>query len=405
MAIAGSQSSAVALIGASPTHAGRAGRSLDIGSGPRLPRGPDRVSRLERFAPALDALSLFGGFGVGVAGFGIGRVGILRGAGLASVGVPGGRRCARWSRWMARLAIPSEGDGVARVPIRTVAIRRRYADGNDAETRAGSRHEGSSSGRVGRLRIGRSRKSTARTDGHKTLSRPSRCPVPDLPRGARPSRLKEPRFRAIGLCRRQAETRTLGDEGGTAMRILLAVDGSRSADRARDLVAALPWLEAALRIVRSSPRRPTSCMPWAFPLDRTDEIGRRTPSGHTATPSRLPNARSGPPVATSSSNPSSLRGRAASVIVEEAREDGGGSRRRRASRSRRWESMLLGSVSAEVVDHAPCPVLVARDERLGPVVFADDGSSHARAAEVACPSGRSSRVCRHGRDRGRGRLP
>jgi nucleotide-binding universal stress UspA family protein len=81
-----------------------------------------------------------------------------------------------------------------------------------------------------------------------------------------------------------------------------------------------------------------------------------------------------------------VRGRAASAIVDEARSmpadlivvghRGHG----------RWESMLLGSVSSEVVDHAPCPVLVARDERLGPILFADDGSPSARLAEAVLTS-------------------
>jgi nucleotide-binding universal stress UspA family protein len=46
-----------------------------------------------------------------------------------------------------------------------------------------------------------------------------------------------------------------------------------------------------------------------------------------------------------------------------------------------WESALLGAVAREVVDHAPCPVLVAREERLGPVVLVDDGSPRSVGAE------------------------
>jgi nucleotide-binding universal stress UspA family protein len=47
-----------------------------------------------------------------------------------------------------------------------------------------------------------------------------------------------------------------------------------------------------------------------------------------------------------------------------------------------WRSMVLGSVSAEVVDHAPCPVLVVRGPSITPVLFADDGSDGARRAEA-----------------------
>ncbi|MDQ6794512.1 MAG: universal stress protein [Chloroflexota bacterium] len=72
-------------------------------------------------------------------------------------------------------------------------------------------------------------------------------------------------------------------------------------------------------------------------------------------------------------------GQPAESIVERARAIGAdlivvGSRNRGPLAS------MLGSVSAAVVDHAPCPVLVARSAQIDRVVIADDGSVGAAAA-------------------------
>lgn len=167
------------------------------------------------------------------------------------------------------------------------------------------------------------------------------------------------------------------------MRILLAVDGSLSADRARDLVAALPWSEGGrVRIVSVAPTGADFVgLPWA--IDATPdadefetEIMRVHRDALETAEREIRSARSDLII-----EPVLLRGRAASLIVEEAREMAAELVVVGHRGHGRWESILLGSVSAEVVDHAPCPVLVARSERLGPVVLADDGSVHARAAE------------------------
>ena len=73
-------------------------------------------------------------------------------------------------------------------------------------------------------------------------------------------------------------------------------------------------------------------------------------------------------------------GRAADVVCDEARAFEPdllvvGSRGRGAIATN-----VLGSVSAELVDRSPCPVLVARTTSLGRIVFAEDGSPDAGAA-------------------------
>jgi nucleotide-binding universal stress UspA family protein len=169
------------------------------------------------------------------------------------------------------------------------------------------------------------------------------------------------------------------------MRILLAVDGSPSADRARDLVAAMPVnAGGSVRIVSVAPTLADLVGP-SWGIAATADLGEIEADAVAlhrdaleATMTELRCARSDLEI-----EAVLRRGRPASIIVEEARlmsadlvvvgHRGHGT----------WESLLLGSVSAEIVDRAPCPVLVARGERLGPVILADDGSTYARAAEAA----------------------
>ena len=75
-----------------------------------------------------------------------------------------------------------------------------------------------------------------------------------------------------------------------------------------------------------------------------------------------------------------LEGRPATEIVAEARRFGADLIILGARGLSAVQRVLLGSVSSEVVDHAPCPVLIARREATGSIMLAVDGSDGADLA-------------------------
>jgi nucleotide-binding universal stress UspA family protein len=159
------------------------------------------------------------------------------------------------------------------------------------------------------------------------------------------------------------------------MRVLLALDGSLAADAARAAVGSLQ-LPAGSRIdvvgvvgPGSGPPSPGAAAAGWSPAASGDILERVVDHAVVAlqTPDRVVSG-------------TIAVGRPASVITEIA-----GERRMEliavGSRGRGpFSSLLLGSVSAEVVDHAPCPVLVVRSALDGPVLVGVDGSVSADAA-------------------------
>lgn len=164
------------------------------------------------------------------------------------------------------------------------------------------------------------------------------------------------------------------------MRILLALDGSPSSDRARALVASLAWPEgSAVRIVAALDVAPALWGgPWipAIPAD-ADALEDEAVAELTRV---LTEARPSLEAAGLAVEAELLRGRPSAAIVEEAKlwdpdlivlgSRGHGP----------VETALLGSVSAAVVDHATCPVLVARGDHVARIVLAEDGSPAGVAA-------------------------
>lgn len=163
------------------------------------------------------------------------------------------------------------------------------------------------------------------------------------------------------------------------MRVLFATDGSKSADLARDLIAALPWPEdTRIRVVSVVEGR--SVLPRfdgegdEFVV-RDDAIARHVELTLDAAVQAF--ERPGWSV-----DRIVLDGRAPSAIIEEARGYGAELIVLGSHGHSRIASMLLGSTSAEVVARAHCPVLVARDRVVEEVVLGADTSVAARQAEA-----------------------
>ena len=164
------------------------------------------------------------------------------------------------------------------------------------------------------------------------------------------------------------------------MRVLVAIDGSEPAGLAVELVAEAAWPAGTEILVAEAVESGAALFGGPGPalaMVQGDNLeaelcteAKKTVEGARARLER-------PDVTVQSAV---LRGRPATAIIDRARDMRAhlivvGSRGQGTI-----ESMLLGSVSAEVIDHAPVPVLIARGSRIERVVLGWDGSSCAALA-------------------------
>jgi uncharacterized protein len=164
------------------------------------------------------------------------------------------------------------------------------------------------------------------------------------------------------------------------VRVLLCLDGSERAGVAVELVAGLEW--PAGSTIRLATAISTANLlfgtPWAPLAVHSDVLEAELTAEAEAV---LEKAARGLAGTGCNIERQVLRGRPASVLREEASHWQPDLIVMGSRGHGRIATMLLGSVTAEVVDHAACPVLVARLPRLTQVVLAHDGSPDARRAE------------------------
>jgi nucleotide-binding universal stress UspA family protein len=166
------------------------------------------------------------------------------------------------------------------------------------------------------------------------------------------------------------------------MRVLIAYDGSPNAEQALSLAAALRLPPGStIHLVRvAEPTVVATPAPRHFGSDVlvVQPDARAVTTGERELAAAVERMRSSELVIEARV----VAGRPATVLLEEARGVGAdlvvvGSRGYTSI-----SSLLLGSVSAEIVDHARGPVLVARRPSVTRVLLATDGSAHAAVAEA-----------------------
>ena len=163
----------------------------------------------------------------------------------------------------------------------------------------------------------------------------------------------------------------------SALRVLLATDGSDGAERALDVVAALPLRRAGDVVnVVTVARHPFSLYQEAF----SEELVAETTASEIAELAAARLLATGIDVRSHV-----LEGPASSAILDAALEMHCdlivvGSRGRGL-----LAGTLLGSVARDLARRSPLPVLVVRDLRAAPkrVLFVTDGSADSEAAEAA----------------------
>jgi nucleotide-binding universal stress UspA family protein len=156
------------------------------------------------------------------------------------------------------------------------------------------------------------------------------------------------------------------------MRIVLGMDGSPQSFMARDLVAATSWSYPTSVLLVGAYERPidwTGMVPVRAADEEDEVVVQIERELHEAA---APLRKAGQFVEVRAA-----RGTPAHALMEAATTEAAdlivvGTRNRG-----RAATALLGSVSATLVDHAPCPVFVARSPRVDQMLVATDGSDPA----------------------------